>query len=283
MQGSYKNNGLPRPYYMKPSKKRIGGGVGSNSPYDNFKQPIVFFTSSPRKLLGYVVMLILFGTCIYWISQDIKTQPEPSYEIVKTSKDINNPNSPPVLNDNTYSEDDEDTIEIVNPNQNNKNIQQNSHNNNNNNRKVTEKNNIAVNKNNGVKIDSTNIDLAGNLAQGSKGQKGVGVVEAPKGGIANEAAVVGTDEEEIIGGKNSRNKQAGANAAAAGAGSNQKVVYNGAGGPPDGKPIALAGTGPGLTRGYKASKELDNNNNDAPIKADPNVNLRAKQIIEETE
>lgn len=61
--------------------------------------------------------------------------------------------------------------------------------------------------------EALNIDLAENLAAGSKGQKGIGVAEAPKGGIANEAAVVGSDEDKIIGtGKKSRlQQQAGAN------------------------------------------------------------------------
>lgn len=57
--------------------------------------------------------------------------------------------------------------------------------------------------------ESENIDLAGNLAQGSKGEKGIGVVEAPKGGIANEAPIVGTDEDELVGTGGNKAKNAG--------------------------------------------------------------------------
>ena len=51
------------------------------------------------------------------------------------------------------------------------------------------------------KDESGNIGLAGNMAMGSKGDVGRGVKEAPKGGIANEAPIVGNDEDEIIKGK----------------------------------------------------------------------------------
>lgn len=71
MQGSYNNNGLPRPYYMKPTKKK--------SPYD--KVPVTYFNTPRRKLVGYIVLLILFGTCIFMISQDMKPSLK-SYEIV---------------------------------------------------------------------------------------------------------------------------------------------------------------------------------------------------------
>ncbi|ABN67381.1 predicted protein, partial [Scheffersomyces stipitis CBS 6054] len=137
MQGSYKNNGLPRPYYMKPQSKR------KHSPYDNMKMPVAFFTSSPRKILGYLILLSLFGTCVYWISQDMRPSPPPSYEIIKP-----------------------ETI------------------------KATKIANAVGSK---ADKEALNIDLAENLAAGSKGQKGIGVAEAPKGGIANEAAVVGSD------------------------------------------------------------------------------------------
>lgn len=46
--------------------------------------------------------------------------------------------------------------------------------------------------------ESENIGLAGNLAQGSKGDIGVGVAEAPKGGMANEAPMVGNENPDAV-------------------------------------------------------------------------------------
>ncbi|CAI5759759.1 unnamed protein product [Candida verbasci] len=160
MQGSYNNNGLPRPYYMKPSKKK-------SSPYSNMKEPIVFFNTPRRKLIGYLVMFCLFGTLMYWISQDLKDGPDPVYEIVKPESSENKQHNP-------------DLINIENSQSNNKKMI----------------NSIDVSK---VDKEGENIDLAGNLAQGSNGEKGLGVNEAPKGGIANEAPIVGSDEDKLIG------------------------------------------------------------------------------------
>lgn len=72
MQGSYKNNGLPRPYYMKPNKR--------GSAYENASR-LVFLTNS-RKLMGYVVMLVLFGLCMFMVAQEIKPKPDALYEIM---------------------------------------------------------------------------------------------------------------------------------------------------------------------------------------------------------
>lgn len=44
-------------------------------------------------------------------------------------------------------------------------------------------------------------DLAGNLAQNSKGEVGHAVMEAPKGGMVNEGPIVGTDEGLVIDGR----------------------------------------------------------------------------------
>ncbi|KAG7663565.1 uncharacterized protein J8A68_002951 [[Candida] subhashii] len=163
MQGSYSKNGLPRPYYMKPTKKK------RSSPYDNLKQPIVFFTNSKRKLGGYIVMLLLFGTLMWWISQDLKAAPEPTYEIVK-NENIKEPNQKIIDTENINLD-----------------------------RMVNNVDNKKADK------EIENVDLAGNLAQDSKGKMGLGVVEAPKGGIANEAPVVGSDEDKLIGtGKGNR-------------------------------------------------------------------------------
>lgn len=81
MQGSYKNNGLPRPYYMKPNKR--------GSAYDHATR-LVFLTNS-RKLMGYIVMLALFGLCMFMVSQELKPKPDALFEImdpleVKTTK-----------------------------------------------------------------------------------------------------------------------------------------------------------------------------------------------------
>ncbi|QWU86331.1 hypothetical protein CA3LBN_000549 [Candidozyma haemuli] len=73
MQGSYKNNGLPRPYYMKPHSKRTKA-------YE--KMPRQFFLTNSRKLSGYIVMLFFFGLCIYMISQELKEKPDIAYELV---------------------------------------------------------------------------------------------------------------------------------------------------------------------------------------------------------
>lgn len=140
MQGSYKNNGLPRPYYMKPSLKF--------SPYNQKAKS--FFTSPGRKVVGYTILLILFGTCMFWISQDLRQSMEqPSYEIVQQ--------------DLEYNKNLDDIVGIGNADK-----------------------------------ESENIGLAGNLAQGSKGDIGVGVAEAPKGGMANEAPVVGNENPDGV-------------------------------------------------------------------------------------
>lgn len=81
MQGSYKNNGLPRPYYMKPNKR--------GSAYEHATR-LVFLTNS-RKLMGYLVMLVLFGLCMFMVSQELKPKPDMLLEImdpleVKTTK-----------------------------------------------------------------------------------------------------------------------------------------------------------------------------------------------------
>lgn len=73
MQGSYKTNGLPRPYYMKPHSKRTKA-------YE--KMPHQFFLTNSRKLTGYLVMLFFFGLCIFMISQELREKPEPTYELV---------------------------------------------------------------------------------------------------------------------------------------------------------------------------------------------------------
>lgn len=72
MQGSYKNNGLPRPYYMKPNKR--------GSAYDSASR-LLFLTNS-RKLLGYLVMLALFGLCMFMVAQELKPRPDVLYEIM---------------------------------------------------------------------------------------------------------------------------------------------------------------------------------------------------------
>lgn len=71
MQGSYKTNGLPRPYYMKPHKRGV---------YENMAR-LTHLTNS-RKLMGYLLMLVLFGLCMYMIGQELRGMPSSGYEIV---------------------------------------------------------------------------------------------------------------------------------------------------------------------------------------------------------
>lgn len=137
MQGSYKTNGLPRPYYMKPSLNL--------SPYHKKAKSV--FNTPRRKLVGYTILLILFGTFMYWISQDLKdTMGQKSYEIIQPDADFNS------------------------------------------------KNLDGIDKIKNADKESENVGLASNFAQGSKGDIGVGVAEAPKGGMANEAPLVGNDD-----------------------------------------------------------------------------------------
>lgn len=162
MQGSYKNNGLPRPYYMKPATSK------KFSPYD--KMPNMFFNSNRRKFVGYMLMLFLFGTCMFFISQDLKPSPDPVYEIINANEidnaDFGNKGTKVRL---AASLEDSDRI-----------------------------GNIANSIKNADQ-ESENDGLAKNLAQGSKGDIGHGVAEAPKGGIANEAPMVGTNADIVIG------------------------------------------------------------------------------------
>ncbi|ODV80835.1 uncharacterized protein CANTADRAFT_40983, partial [Suhomyces tanzawaensis NRRL Y-17324] len=161
MQGTYRNNGLPRPYYMKPSKKK--------SPYENINS-VNFFNTSRRKILGYLVMLFLFGTCMMWVAQELRPGNDPQYEIVKS--ELKQPVVPEVPSN-----------------------------------KLPNIEKIANSVGSKADKESRNVDLAGNFAQGSKGEKGLGVVEAPKGGIANEAPMVGNDEDKLVGtGKNIKPK-----------------------------------------------------------------------------
>lgn len=71
MQGSYKNNGLPRPYYMKPHKRGM---------YESMAR-LSHLTNS-RKLMGYVLMLFLFGLCMYMVGQELRGAQNSGYDIV---------------------------------------------------------------------------------------------------------------------------------------------------------------------------------------------------------
>jgi hypothetical protein len=126
MQGSYNKDGLPRPYNMRPIKKKY-------SPYN--KMPQQFFTTSRRKLVGYLVMLTIFGMMVFMVGQEMKVKPDPVYEVMKLEKEREN--------------------------------------------------------------------MASNLAKAPGGKASLGLAEAPKGGIANEGVVVGSDEDGILG----RNKK----------------------------------------------------------------------------
>lgn len=143
MQGGYKNQGLPRPYYMKAANTK------KNSPYH--KGPIVFFSTPRRKIFGYLILIMLFGTCMWMIGQDIKPAGEAIYEVEPFQSIVN------------------DADKIVGSTRN-------------------------------ADKEADNPELAGNMAHGSKGDIGVGIAEAPKGGMANEAPVVGNDKDKIVDG-----------------------------------------------------------------------------------
>lgn len=133
---------------MKPNKKK------HLSPYD--KMPKTFFNTSTRKLIGYLIMLLLFGTVMYWVAEGMKPLPDPDYEIISPSKFGN---SEPQINKPQENFD----------------------------------NMVKIGKD--ADREGNNVDLAGNMAQGSKGDIGLGVDEAPKGGVANEGAVVGAERD----------------------------------------------------------------------------------------
>lgn len=161
MQGSYHNNGLPRPYYMKPSSKK------KHSPYNNLKEPIIFFNNPRRKIVGYIFMFLIIGTLMRWVSQDLKDKPELEYEVVPADQYTSSSSS-----------------------------SSNKHNLDNDNHNLD---NMVKGVDSKADTEKDNLDLAENLAAGSKGEKGLGVAEAPKGGIANEAPLVGNNEDQIVG------------------------------------------------------------------------------------
>ncbi|KAM9927309.1 hypothetical protein OXX80_010323 [Metschnikowia pulcherrima] len=151
MQGSYNNNGLPRPYYMKPSKR--------GSVYD--KMPKSVFLTNSRKLTGYLVMLFLFGLCVFLISQELKTPAETDYELIGATRNDKNTGDVGKLVDSAKASD----------------------------------------------LENDKPDLAMNKVQNSKGEYGRAVMEAPKGGMVNEAHIVGNDEDLVVDGKTKKNSQ----------------------------------------------------------------------------
>lgn len=72
MQGTYKKDGLPRPYYLKPAHKL-------KLPYSKTTFPYISHTK--KKLLGYLVLLFLFGTFIHMMSQSMRPNPDLTIEI----------------------------------------------------------------------------------------------------------------------------------------------------------------------------------------------------------
>lgn len=122
---------------MKPLK---------HSPYN--KHAKSFFNTTRSKALGYMILLLIFGTFTYWVSKDLRPGREPTYLIVSPEADFKN---------------NIDGIAGV---------------------KDADK-------------EAEKAGLAGNMAQGSKGEIGLGVAEAPKGGMANEAPVVGNEANGV--------------------------------------------------------------------------------------
>lgn len=152
MQGSYNNNGLPRPYYMKPSKR--------GSAYE--KMPRQIFLTNSRKLTGYIVMLFLFGLCVFFITQELKEPVGTEYELVAPEG--------AGMGAGSAGKNLGDVGKLVD-------------------------------LKTGEEQANEKADLALNKVQNSKGEYGRAVLEAPKGGMVNEGPVVGTDEDMIIDGR----------------------------------------------------------------------------------
>lgn len=167
MQGSYSKDGLPRPYNMRPIRKK-------QSPYD--KMPKQIFTTPSRKLVGYIIMLALIGMMIFTVSQELKSKPDPIYEVINLD---------------------------------------------------AEKEGLSSN-------------LASNLAEAPNGKVGVGLKEAPLGGIANEGVVVGAKEEQE---PKRRPKSKGVD---------EEIIIDEE---PAAAPAGAVKNGANKVKGYKASKE----------------------------
>lgn len=147
MQGSYKNNGLPRPYYMKPHKRGM---------YESMVR--ASYHTNSRKLMGYVMLLFFFGLFTYMIGQELRAVPQAAYEIVPKSALGTGGNYGDVKNFVDSSKNKEKFLE-----------------------------NDAL-----LKSSKASLLLFDNV-----------VSEAPKGGLVNEAPMVGNDEELFIDGKKS--------------------------------------------------------------------------------
>ncbi|RKP32909.1 hypothetical protein METBISCDRAFT_21170 [Metschnikowia bicuspidata] len=147
MQGSYKNKGLPRPYYMKPHKRGM---------YESMVRAS-YFTNS-RKLMGYVMLLFFFGLFTYMIGQELRAVPQAAYEIVPKS----------ALGTGGKDGDVKNFVQ-------------------------SGKNKEEVPENDALlKSSKASLLLFDNV-----------VSEAPKGGLVNEAPIVGNDAGLFIDGKKS--------------------------------------------------------------------------------
>lgn len=58
-----------------------------------------------------------------------------------------------------------------------------------------------------INLEKERENMASNLAKAPGGKASLGLAEAPKGGIANEGVVVGSDEDEILGRNNKNPKK----------------------------------------------------------------------------
>lgn len=141
---------------MKPHKRGV---------YENMARQNNLTNS--RKLTGYLIMLILFGLCMFMVGQELKGLPNSGYEIVGKNVPKNAP-----LAKNT----DGDVKNFVQSGKNKD--------------KVAEKDALT----NGDKESLDEFDHV--------------VSEAPKGGLVNEAPIVGNDAGLAIDGKKSSNNMA---------------------------------------------------------------------------
>lgn len=171
MQGSYSKDGLPRPYNMKPRKPSV---------YDSMSAK-PFFTTPRRKIIGYLVLLSLVGTLMYFVAQDLRfTNSEYDLaELAHASTDTKNGGDSdaginPVDSLDSHKAKNDASRDAA---------------------RGGMKNGIPGSLDDEKLAEKVNVDLA-KLNEDAMNA----VVEAPKGGIANEANVVGTDKDQLIAG-----------------------------------------------------------------------------------
>lgn len=153
---------------MKPRKASVYDSVSAKP----------FFTTPRRKVVGYVVLLSLIGTLMFYISQDLRSRPS-GYDLAdladKAALDSKNSANADAGINHADSSD--------------------SSRNKNDHHRGGSLNGIPGSLDDEKLAEKVNADLA-KINMDAKNA----VVEAPKGGIANEANVVGTDKDQLMAG-----------------------------------------------------------------------------------